>query len=307
MKLHQFLYPFTKFPNFKGKVRFLILLYKMLSSGKTHDIFDAELHHPVPYLVRLDTHCSHELMAYMMGGYETETVEFLVKLYKEFKGNFFDIGANIGLISIPFAKMILGNLQSVSVSNIYAFEAVESNQKTLAYNVSINGLENNIRCLPKALGEIEKEVDIQVEGNLKSNEGTGTANIIASDSDYECERIKITVTTIDNLIKLGEIPTNCQLIKLDTDGYDLFILREAENLIKNSRPIIFGEFAEHCLHWHGQSVTDVIHYMNKFNYKVYAKIKGKWLFKEKFEPKEYVQDLLIVPEEKVLKLSWCLE
>jgi len=245
-------------------------------------------------------------MAYMMGGYEQDTVEFLVKLYNEFEGDFFDIGANIGLICIPFAKLLTKSRYSSLSPNIYAFEAIESNQKTLAYNISINGLENNIFSVPRALGEIQKEVDIQVEGNLKSNEGTGTANIIASDSDYKCERIKLNITTIDNLIKLGEILVNCQLIKIDTDGYDLFILMGAKNLIENSRPIIFGEFMEHCLNWHGQSVTDVIHYMNKFNYKVYAKIKGKYLFQEKFETKDYVQDLLIVPEEKSLQLGWCI-
>jgi hypothetical protein len=145
-----------------------------------------------------------------------------------------------------------------------------------------------------------------VEGNLKEGEGTGTANILAQATDHRCERIPLTITTLDTLGHSGEIASHCSLMKIDVDGYDFFVLQGARKLLSFSRPLIFGEFSSHCLAWHGHSHDDVARYVEQFDYKVFSKSKVDWRFTS-FRKNKVDQGLLLVPKEKLGKLSWCCE
>jgi hypothetical protein len=93
-------------------------------------------------------------------------------------------------------------------------------------------------------------------------------------------------------------------VKIDVDGYDLFVLQGAKKILSFNRPIIFGEFNSHCLAWHGHSHDDVGRYVEQFECEVFSKAKKDWQFipmrKNKVD-----QDLLFVPKEKIVKLSWC--
>lgn len=291
----------TRLPNFKGKVGVLRRLHNWLPSVNLENKFLHKLTRPVAYNAYLDTHCAHELMAYLMSGYEEDTVLFLDKIFNP-SGYFLDIGANIGLITLPFVvKRNAANQQQNT--QVFCIEAIKSNAETLNKNIAKNQLENQIHTFNLGLGDKEKSVDINVEGNRKDGQGTGTANILSSDSDFACERIQLSITTIDKLVEDGKLPSNCSLIKIDTDGYDLFIMKGAEKLLKNAQPIIYGEFAEHCLNWHNQSITDVIDYMNSLDYTVLGKSENNWHFNHQIDPKTYIIDLLLVPNSQLKEIS----
>src|SRR5262249_235519 len=159
---------------------------------------------------------------------------------------------NVGLLSLPFANIVdSSNLESSPF--VFCVEPIKSNYETLLHNVKLNRRQNTIAVIGKAVGEREKTVEIQVEGNLKDGEGTGTANILAEGTDYPCERIPLAVTTLDALRASGEIANRCSLMKIDVDGYDFFVLLGAKQILSFSRPLIFGEFSSHCLAWHSHS------------------------------------------------------
>jgi FkbM family methyltransferase len=187
---------------------------------------------------------------------------------------------------------------------IYCIEAVSANVERLQHNIELNGLEETILAIAKGVGDIEKEVQIQIEGNLKEGEGTGTANILSDHSDHPAERVPLAITTLDNLIEKGLISREVSLIKIDVDGYDLNVLKGAKNMLSRSRPVIFGEFMEYCLAWHGQSYTDVIEYVTPLNYRVYKRENNGFMFSDK-DFVGYSSDLLIVPEEKIGAVEWC--
>jgi len=292
-------------PNFRGKVRGLMALYRILGLENSHVKISTALHHPSYFRINLDLFCNHERMAFFMDRYEPGTVEFLWRLCPEDR-SFIDVGANIGLIGIPFT--VLRQARSAKDSALpltYCIEAVESNYTALKANLSLNSLETQIQIIETAVGEREKDVELQVEKNQKSGEGTGTANILAEHSKYECERIRLHVTTIDHLVAEQKLPRDCGLIKLDTDGYDLLALMGAQTLLEEARPIIFGEFMAHCLNWHGQTIHDVQTYLESLNYRVYIR-SDKWRFNRLTEHSTFVQDALCVPVEQVERLSWCI-
>jgi FkbM family methyltransferase len=176
----------------------------------------------------------------------------------------------------------------------------------LVHNIQLNQREKTIVAIGKGVGEREKTVEIQVEGNLKEGAGSGTANILADGSEHPSERIPLTITTLDKLNEIGKIPDRCSLIKIDVDGYDLFVLQGAKKLLSFSRPIIFGEFSSHCLAWHGHSHADVARYVGKFDYDVFYKPKEAWKFIS-IGTHQTGQDLLLVPKEKLVDLNWCCQ
>lgn len=96
-------------------------------------------------------------------------------------------------------------------------------------------------------------------------------------------------------------------MKIDTDGYDLKVLQGASQLIERDRPIIYGEFAAHCMNWHGQTVGDVVDFAKAKHYSTYGKLPGMWRFSKTINAVDFIQDLLLVPDEEVPNVAWCIE
>jgi FkbM family methyltransferase len=286
------------FPRFRGKTRALLLVYKVLRLEKRHILVWATLRRPVAFQARLDLHAWLQRVALLTGAYEDDTVEVLLDLQRRDgrDGYLLDVGANIGLIAIPFALLV-----SRPSPRVVAVEAVPDNVGALRANVERNDLPEAVTIVPVALGAERGVSQIQVEGDLKAGEGTGTANILPEGSTYECVRQEIAVETLDGLAGEGVVPPGCSVVKIDTDGYDLKVLQGATGFLRRERPVILGEFAEHCLRWHGQSLADVVAFAREHGYEVWPRIGASRFFMPYEEPARdaYVQDLLLVPSERV--------
>ena len=181
-------------------------------------------------------------------------------------------------------------------------------------NVALNHAERLVSVVEIALGESPGTVDIQVEGDLKQGEGTGTANILPVGSTldpngtYECVRIPLQVSTLDALLESDLLAPSCSVMKIDTDGYDLKVLQGGGRFLKTSRPAIFGEFSAHCLRWHGQGIDDVVQFATSMNYMVWQRLDSTtWQFTRDLTPDTFVQDLLLVPSERANSYAWCCE
>ena len=179
-------------------------MQKILRLENHHILETIILSDPISYHATLDLHSWCEFLAFIDGGYEGDTVRFLARCYDR-RGFFLDIGANVGLISLPFAAIIDPSNFAESPF-VFCIEAVRSNYERLVYNIQLNQREKTIVAIGKGVGEREKSVEIQVDGNLKEGEGTGTANILSEGSDHPCERIPLTITTLDKLNESGKIP-----------------------------------------------------------------------------------------------------
>lgn len=295
-----------KLPEFRGRTRVFLTLFKILGLHNQHVKVTVWLTKPTVYCVRLDLHSWLQRIAFLTGGYEEDTVQFLVRLCESDSSRrcFLDIGANVGLISIPWA--ILLQRAGYDQFRLISIEAVSDNHEVLKANVQLNHLETNVVTICAALGDSSKVVDIQVEGDLDAGEGTGTANILSDGSTYGCVRQRIPLLTLNQLQATGQIPSGCAVIKIDTDGYDLKVLEGSTDLLNRDRPVIFGEFAAPCMSWHGQSLTDVISLASRFDYVVWQRVSNSWLFSNKPSFSNYVQDLLLVPRERAVDFSWCL-
>ena len=151
-----------------------------------------------------------------------------------------DAGANLGFHSVQF-----GNLSK----KVYSFEPQRYIFNQLSANILFNGLDNTIDAHRVGLGdkeEIKQMWNIEHEnwvGNGSHN--WGGRGIIPNIEDYNTDRATknevrdediINVVTLDSL----NIP-QCDLIKIDVQGYEYYLLKGANKLINEFKPIIFLE------------------------------------------------------------------
>lgn len=286
------------FPRIRGKVRFGLWVYKKLNLGDSDFVIEATLF-PERQRFSLNLNCAHERMAYLMGEYEDDTVDLLTKLYEG--GGVLDIGANIGLIALPFAQRIANNIETSTLSkpHVYAIEALQSNYKSLCKNIDLNNLGARVQAINIGLGAEQREVFIQIEGDSANR--TGTANILPS--DFKFVKIPLQLFTIDQLVSTGGLPSDITLIKIDTDGYDFEIIKGARNLLTKQRPVIFGEFNTHCMSWHGQSIAQVNEYLVPLNYRLFVvRHRRPIRFVQYDSAAPFYSDCLLVPSERVDRL-----
>lgn len=282
----------ARLPHIRGKTRLLLALYKLVGLEHRHYPVRTRLRRPVPFDVQLDLHSWLQRVAFLTGGYEEDAVEFLLELHRRqgSDGSLLDVGANIGVISIPFVRK--------SCAGAIAVEAVPDNVALLRRNLELNGLGEQVQVLSFALGATAGTAQIQVEGDLHAGEGSGTANILPDGSTYECVRQEIVVRTLDDLVASGVLASRCPVVKIDTDGYDLKVLQGGTRFLERERPVIFGEFAAHCLAWHGQTVEDVVAFAREQRYETWFRVPHTWSFTRE-QPAKFDQDLLLVPTESV--------
>ncbi|HIE82587.1 MAG TPA: FkbM family methyltransferase [Dehalococcoidia bacterium] len=142
-------------------------------------------------------------------------------------GAMFDIGANVGLYSLYYAKTKGGNA--------YAFEPAVFNLPILVKNIAINQLQSKISVIPLPLTQENGLRDFSqtttIAGGAYSTYGVdfGWDGLpLAATCQY-----KLLGCSLDFLLKTGlikEVPT---MIKLDVDGIEHLILKGAAETLRH--------------------------------------------------------------------------
>ena len=145
----------------------------------------------------------------------------------------FDIGANIGAFTVPFAKKVGER------GEVYAFEPQKLIYEILQDNVNKNKL-NNVRVLNVGVGKKEEvlelnDIDYSKVGNFggvsfKYESSSFTKNI--KDKKY-----KVNITYLDKLTDIKK----CNFVKIDVEFMELDVLTGGINFLKKFRPILWIE------------------------------------------------------------------
>ena len=135
----------------------------------------------------------------------------------------YDIGANIGYYALQEASLVGKS------GHIYAIEPVSENSRILELNIALNRYEN-VEVYNKAIGECQRvgEINISPMSNMCSmvkREGY---------REYSGERL-VEVDTVDNFMR-GKRPPD--VIRMDTEGYEVQIVQGMEQLLKSKKPLI---------------------------------------------------------------------
>ncbi len=188
-----------------------------------------------------------------------------VRLLKELlKPNdvFFDIGANIGVISLIAANIL-------SEGYVHAFEPSEHHLQKLLRNIRANGFQN-LQVNPFGLSDEEAvhELYLPVEQeNQIRNTGRATVNEIENeDEDFKKETIE--TRTLDSYVEEKGV-NRIDFMKIDVEGEELSVLRGGRETIDRLEPDVTMELNRNHLDRAGARPQEVLSFWNEHHYSVF--------------------------------------
>jgi FkbM family methyltransferase len=171
---------------------------------------------------------------------------------------YFDVGANVGLMSVP----ILDTMKDV---HVVSFEPSPNSSPYLERTWSKSPWQDRWKLVFKAVGNRIGETEYSLS----------TPNLAGYDGIKPTSRVKtvgvqsVPISTLDEEWKvLGRPVVSC--IKLDIEGAEMQALAGAQELIETMRPHIFLEWYGENFRCFGNEPQDVLTAAEKFEYEVVA-------------------------------------
>jgi len=196
----------------------LIRFYVNKLLGK-ESVFDFSL---LGQSVRLGIAAPREIRRAKEIGTETELVELMRRTIST-GDTIFDIGANIGLISLLMAKHENG-----LDSTVHCFEPEPRNFKQLNQNIELNQLLGRLHAHQIALGAENGTVNLHIRGT----EGEGRHSI-ATDKGAT-DSIAVTLQTMASFVEEKKVSPD--VIKIDVEGAEGQVLAGMEPLLSHAAP-----------------------------------------------------------------------
>lgn len=171
--------------------------------------------------------------------------------------NIIDIGAQSGLYTL-YAKYL-------PKSRFYAFEPFPRSYKVLLDNIRLNRIPN---VSTRNIG-ISNNAGETILNTSKSHNGLHTlGNNLTRFNDPV--PITIAVDTLDNIFYDNNIPVN--FIKIDTEGWEYFILKGGEKTIQKYKPMIQIEWSKDNMKQCNVDMEEFSNYIDKIGYRKKHKI-----------------------------------
>lgn len=200
----------------------------------------------------------------------------------------FDVGGNVGIMSLFFA-------QKASQGMVYAFEPTNYALKKFKKNLELNPeLAKRIKvnqCFIYSSIEDEPELEAFSSWKLTGNEKRHHVHKgIAKSAE------NIVAITLDFFVKEKRID-KLDLIKIDTDGYELEVLKGGKKLLATLQPKVIFEIGQYIMREKQVSFADYLSLFSEVNYKI-LNTKGIQVTIENYRkliPKNGTVDLIAVP------------
>jgi FkbM family methyltransferase len=175
--------------------------------------------------------------------------------------NFLDIGSNTGsFIFLPLLNKTI---------KCYAFEPNPIAFEALFENIQLNNLKNNVECFNMGVWYESKELELKVpldstDSGLASL-GNDPSRFIYDDKNGAFTTKNVYCTTIDEFFIEQELES-VDVIKIDTEGAELSILKGGEKTIREFKPSILLEFDDKNTAQFGYKRDDIIELLKTYGY-----------------------------------------
>lgn len=134
-----------------------------------------------------------------------------------------DIGANIGMVTLPLSKLVGPNGQ------VYSFEPNPELVDVLSKTIDHNAL-NNVKLHPIGLGQKKEILELNIP---KFNRGS--ASLIRNFNNPHTTKVKVNIEKLDQIVKQYNIQ-KVRLIKIDVEGYETSVFLGANYLLSTIQP-----------------------------------------------------------------------
>ncbi len=165
-----------------------------------------------------------------------------------------DIGASTGCFTLLSRHH--PNLE------VYAFEPVELTYQVLKENIYLNALTTKAHAYQMAVSDYN---GTGILHTIISDGGKGVSIVDGTPAWHKAvEDSEIEVVTIDSFCTLHNItPT---MIKIDTEGQELSVLKGAAEIIEKYKPFILAEYSQENADQFGIAARDMIPMLENWGY-----------------------------------------
>lgn len=227
------------------------------------------------------------------GHHEAEDSPFLLAAAKN-KGIIFDIGANAGYYAIHFARLFN------EIKEIHAFEPIPETYETLVHNVAINGLSEKIRTNNLALGNRSGEATFY----LPDFSGSCAASLQNLHPEECNQKITTKITTLDQYCESKNL-TQIDLIKIDVEGAEYFLLEGALETLKKFKPTLFVEILRKWSRQFGIEPNQTIQQLTTLGYHCWTVEEGQLVpFREMTETTPQTNFFFTHPDREPDPTQW---
>ena len=241
-------------PGIKRLVRYLCD-----PDGPKNTHFQSVICYEGKFLIHADTSSFLEWSVFFFGHYELEVVR-LIRRYLPSGGVAVDVGANVGLMTLAMVKA------AGSGGRVIAVEPDPNVYERLSQNLRLNGLEGVLlyRC---ALGATPGQGTLHCPAPGAVNSGCAT---FASKTQASLSvDLEVPIRTLDQLVEQERL-SRLDLLKIDTEGWDFFVLKGGEKSIGAFRPVILFEYMESGWSQARVSLKEATDWLLLFRYRLFV-------------------------------------
>ncbi len=191
------------------------------------------------------------------GIFEADNVRLLQALVRP-NTTYFDVGANIGLMSIPI-------LQGCSTCMVVSFDPSPNTVPYLQRTASESSFKNRWVIVARALSDIQG----QAEFYLASEELSMFDGLRDTRRAVITRTVPVEVSTLDKEWSTLGCPV-VSVIKCDVEGNELAILRGAEAVLRRDRPFVLLEWNRDNLLAYECDPTEILNFADNNSYRLFA-------------------------------------
>lgn len=170
-----------------------------------------------------------ENLSYLVGTAEPH-LQKAIRQYVKSGDVAYDIGANVGYVSLSFAKQVGPN------GRVIAMEPIPRNVSLLRKNVEMNNLAN-ITVWDAAASDRSGQTLMRVAGNFS------TASMAWHRDDPAAVEFEVRTVAIDELTQTGDLPLP-GFVKIDVEGAEGYTLAGMQRTLAVAKPVLFVECSD---------------------------------------------------------------
>ena len=206
----------------------------------------------------------------------------------------FDVGANAGFLTLRLAKLVPSGKVYAFEPTFYAFSKLEKNlQLNPRLSERIIAVQSFVSFRTSQRPEIKAYASWKIAGRQKALRHRVHGGI-------EKSAEAIPAVSLDDFCKLYEIQ-RLDLIKIDTDGYELEVLKGAKTTIERFTPAVIFEAGVYLMNQIGIDFSDYLEFFDLLGYCFFDTKSGGEINKANYQnyiPLKATIDILALPADR---------
>ncbi len=169
-----------------------------------------------------------------------------------------DIGAHAGQFTKLFAR-------AVPAGRVYAFEPGSYARSILRSVVWLHRL-GNVEIVPVALGAADGLAHLNIPLKHRGSYGFGLSHLGTAADRWPMVATELVALTTIDAVAAALALNRVDFIKADIEGWELALLRGAEETLRRFRPVLLIELSEAHLARAGDRLGDAFAFMDRLGY-----------------------------------------